>query len=366
MRRVIRCLPLFFAAAGRCSPVSAQSDPFGVMDTVAIVASVEPIPETNQSRVRFDLWVYSDERLAASVVGFRWDNPAVQMDSAIASPLIQDSYDVLFFYEGDSLAHTNLNLRFLFAGLAFYSPGVLPDASGRRLWASYYFTAGWTGGPQVVFDTLTFSAGSEYVFIEYDTNEDLSPFWPGPAVVPLPLPDLAVWPAEVGVTASPGCPIPVTGAFAVCAPHGPLTCTMTKRRSWLKLHPYPEDTPFAVDSACTITVWIVPRYLAPGFYYDTITVSSSQAANSPEEVVVQLEMLDKSSDCCYLRGDADLSGDVAIGDVTMLVGCLFLGGPCGCCPSHCDIDGNGQVNALDVTGLIQYMFRHGRPPAPCD
>jgi len=153
------------------------------MDTVALVAVGDPA----SGHFQVELWVYSDEDIGGATTGFVWDNAKVQMDSAKASALTAGAFTLgTFFYEQSNITLTNSNRRFLFGGLAFTSalPG---DVSTRRLWATYYFnTTGWTGSDNVTFETQVWGIGTDYSYVEFNTNEEFYPVWMGALTIPPP------------------------------------------------------------------------------------------------------------------------------------------------------------------------------------
>ncbi len=77
---------------------------------------------------------------------------------------------------------------------------------------------------------------------------------------------------------------------------------------------------------------------------------------------------DYGSQCCNhdgIRGDADYSGTLDVGDLTHLVAYLFQGGPAPPCPEEGDVDGSGFTDVGDLTALVSYLFQGGPPPAAC-
>ncbi|MBU8933230.1 MAG: T9SS type A sorting domain-containing protein [candidate division Zixibacteria bacterium] len=151
---------LAFGAVG----AQAGDDP-NLPDTVAFVASV--VPGAGSDQLQMDIYGFSDETLMGFTMGIIWDNPKIQMDSAKATSLITDAFAIgPFFYEEGSLATTNTNQRFQLGGTAMMSY-IAADAGGRRLWASYYFTAtDWTESDCVTFDTLKYGSGTEFMFVD--------------------------------------------------------------------------------------------------------------------------------------------------------------------------------------------------------
>ena len=157
-------LSLLFVCLLCGSTVVAQTDP-NEADTVVMSLQVNG----DTSKATLEIYVYSDEQLTGATVGFSWDNPNFQMDSAKATTVIDSVFDLItLFYESDSLELTNENQRFLFGGARGSSPGLDGDAGGLRLWVTYYFSiTSWNGlaNDGVTFDTLEWDWGSEYMFV---------------------------------------------------------------------------------------------------------------------------------------------------------------------------------------------------------
>ncbi len=74
--------------------------------------------------------------------------------------------------------------------------------------------------------------------------------------------------------------------------------------------------------------------------------------------------------CCNhddIRGDADYSMALNVGDLSYLVDYLFSQppGPAPPCPEEGDADGSGAINVADLVYLVDYLFFDGPAPAPC-
>jgi hypothetical protein len=135
-------------------------------DTVEIQVS------SGGSMVQMDLYVRNSQTVVGASMGFSWDDPNLQLDSVVATPLVDTAFDYgPYFYEQDNLDTTNANRRCLF-GVSRYSqslPGIPGNAGLRRLWASYYFTST-AKSPldEVTIDTTQFSDGSAYQVVVQD------------------------------------------------------------------------------------------------------------------------------------------------------------------------------------------------------
>ncbi len=268
-------------------PARAQ-DP-GTPDTVILVSTVTPDFTTGTNQLAVELWVYSDEALIGATAGFNWDNGNFQMDSAKASPLTDNNFEIgPFFYENNSRAVTNANLRFLFGGSVLSGNGVPADASGRRLWATYYFTtSSWEACDQVEFDSLTFSSGSQYLFVT-DGNATFVPGFGGSVTVTdtacAPPANLVLDPTALTFSTYETGPNPANQMFNVNSDGDPVDFTSSESIPWLSASPSSGNTPQA------ITVSIDNSGLTEGQYVDSIMVSSTMAPNSPQYEVVTVNV----------------------------------------------------------------------------
>ena len=177
LRVIIAVIILSLSAQAELIP-----DP-GIADTVDLVFSVLPDAGNNNLQVQLDLYVFHDTVTLASVaMGFKWDNPNLQMDSAVASPLAVSSFDFLrFFFRSDDIDSTNSTREFLFAGARMNSNGLFP-VGNRQLLASYYFTLSqWNVNDSIVIDTGRFNSGTNWTFVKTDRVPYLAT-WAGPKV----------------------------------------------------------------------------------------------------------------------------------------------------------------------------------------
>ena len=271
---------LTFAAA-----VSAQ-DP-GIPDSVELIPTITPDAQTNQLHLRLELWVFNDEELAAANMGFSWDNPNLQLDSAVAPPLTNNGFTIgPFFYEDNSLATTNANQRCLFGGVAIIPlfPG---DASGRRHWATYYFTlSSWDEADVINIDTLRFNDASEFQFV-LGTQTPFIPNWLGGFTIvdPNAPQDLLLSSDSLHFNSVQGGPAPAFQEFTITASTGgAIPFTLSEDAPWLLVSPITGSTPRDIRAE------INNISVTAGSYIDTIEVNSIQAANTPLYVVVTLDV----------------------------------------------------------------------------
>ena len=148
-----------------CEPDPGDPNDPGQPDTVLMIPTRCYSDSTSRLRVEVELWVYNDTAIFGGSAGFTWDTPDMQLDSAVATQLLIDSWQIgPFFYENSSLELTNTNRRFMVGGSALTGLGVSGDPGGRRHWATYYFTlSNWAPGIMAVIDTTVFSEGSDWV-----------------------------------------------------------------------------------------------------------------------------------------------------------------------------------------------------------
>ncbi|HWR83073.1 MAG TPA: Ig-like domain-containing protein, partial [Candidatus Deferrimicrobium sp.] len=274
---------------GASMPVLAQGP--GAPDTVILVLTQAPDANGSQLNVQLDLYAYSDEAIIGATSGFKWDNPNLQMTNATASALITARGNNIgpFFYESNDINVTNANKRFLFGWTLLPFPGntaIPADASGRRLWASYFFTlSSWTINDSIVFDTLTYSAGTAFLFVTTG-SVSFQPKWPGKLVVYDPNKpqgaNLVVNPTTLNFSGVQGGPNPSDQTFTIFSDGDPLDYTLTEDAAWLGAAPGSGTTPD------TITVSVNMAGLPIGTVTDTIEVTSTTALNSPRQVIVSL------------------------------------------------------------------------------
>ncbi|MFQ5500500.1 MAG: FlgD immunoglobulin-like domain containing protein, partial [Candidatus Zixiibacteriota bacterium] len=126
----------------------------------------------------------NDSTVAGATMGFSWDNPAMQLDSAVAAPLVISGFEIgPFFYEQGGLALTNTGQRFLFGGSKKIGQGVPGSGSGSRLWGTFYFTlSSWNTLDSITIDTLSFNNGSLWQF-SAPGNMAYSPLFSGKVTV---------------------------------------------------------------------------------------------------------------------------------------------------------------------------------------
>ncbi|MCD6249107.1 MAG: hypothetical protein J7J98_02085 [candidate division Zixibacteria bacterium] len=160
-------------------------------DTMDMVISVAPDAGSGLFNVQLDLYLFNDgNNLIAMAGGYAWDNPHLRMDSAVLSPLASSAFNfATFCYDKNTLDTTNHYRRFPFVGLSMTWPYLAPQAE-RNLLVSYYFTVDeWSANDTIVFDTMTYSAGTILVLSSgrgagaLGDYSEHKPMWTGPKVV---------------------------------------------------------------------------------------------------------------------------------------------------------------------------------------
>lgn len=269
--------------------VRAQSSDLGVPDTLDMVFSVIPDSSTNQLKVQVDFYLFNDSnQVIGGAVGFSWSNPNLLMDSAVVVPLIDSVFDLgVFLFEDGDINVTNANRRFHLAAATLFSPGLPPDPV-RRKWASFYFTLSqWNACDTIGFDTLTFNSASIYKFVSTG-NFDYFPVWAGKQTIRDTACDqpsnLVVTPDSLHFVGVAGASAPPAQSFLVASDFNPLSFTISEDAGWL------QASPLVGTTDQTIAVTVNTTSLLQGGYIDTISVSSAQADNSPQTVVVTLEV----------------------------------------------------------------------------
>ncbi|MEA3296496.1 MAG: hypothetical protein U9R56_01370, partial [candidate division Zixibacteria bacterium] len=270
-------------------PAAADTDGYGAPDTVDMVFSVIPDAATNQLQVQLDLWVFTDSNyVEGATMGFYWDNPNLQMDSALSSELTSESFEIgPFLYEGNDIDLTNANQRFLFGGALMMGPG-LPPADYRRLWASYFFTLSeWNADDSIVIDTMYFNNASLFRFVGAGVGEYI-PVWEGKDVQHdtsyVPQVNIMATPDSLHFSGIEGGADPPMQSFQIQTDGDPVDFELVEAIDWLIVSPLQGTT------VQTINAQVNTIGLSAGTYVDSIRVDAPEAVNSPIYVITSLTL----------------------------------------------------------------------------
>jgi len=164
------------------SSVSAQD--LGAPDSVKLVAltQLEAGLATQPFELACSLFVDANT-LSAVSFGWTWDDPNLQMDSAVSF----GDFDAMdlgpFFLLDESLATTNDSQIAIHGAISIISD-FPPDASGWRHSATYYMTMlNWSASSSLTIDTITneLIPSTEYFFVPRDSIAlEYDPIWGGP------------------------------------------------------------------------------------------------------------------------------------------------------------------------------------------
>ena len=167
------------------SSVSAQD--FGAPDSIKLVALTTLTTGLSTQTFEVACSVFVDANtLATLFLGWEWDNPNLQMDSAFAF----GDFDLMefgpFLFLANSLTTTNDSQVAVCSGLCI-SNCFPPDASGWRHIATYYMTMlNWTGSSSLTIDTIEILpayGSTEYLFqplVGGNNGVAYLPVWGGP------------------------------------------------------------------------------------------------------------------------------------------------------------------------------------------
>lgn len=265
---------------------NAMAQDFAFPDTADFVVSVNPSANASEMHLQLDLYAYTDAVVKSVTMGWSWDNPNLQLDSAVASPAVVTAFDLgRFFFESGDIALTNANQRFLFGGARLFSSG-LPPSSTRRLWASYFFTlSSWTLTDSIKIDTMEFNAGSIFKMVNENTQGYI-PIWTGGEHVtdpdaPAPGAHFVISPDTLNFIALEGDANPAPKLFNVSSDGNQLDFTVVTHQSWLTATPNTATTPSDIEVAIDITS------LTAGNYTDTLELLSTDTGF----VIVNLGMI---------------------------------------------------------------------------
>ena len=132
---------------------SSKAQDAGAPDSLKMVFVTPPVTGTNVPVV-VECSVFVDkDTLVLLQFGWQWDNPSLQMDSAVAA----DDFDAMdigpHFFLFNDLATTNDNQVALASGVCILD--CYPPAAGWRRLATYYMTMGsWDAFSTLLIDTV--------------------------------------------------------------------------------------------------------------------------------------------------------------------------------------------------------------------
>lgn len=218
--------------------------------------------------------VYSDN-------GAAWGTFAGQFVNGFETNFIQ-SYVNLF--SNDGMGADTIG----FAGLNF-SPdaGITPGFEGVTFNISIGAFATSEHGKTVCLDSSFFPPGGSWKWT--NPTETVYPSWDGPHCYQVfdpdaPLGNLVLTPTSLDFTAQQDSDNPAPQSFEVASDGAPLAFTLSESSSWLLLDRTSGTTPQDVEVSVNISS------LAEGTYIDSVMVSSPGVANSPQWLVVTLEI----------------------------------------------------------------------------
>lgn len=290
MRKLLVAAALLSIVAG--GNAAAETMGAGAPDTVDLVFTVGPDYTTGQMQAQLDLYVFNDSNhVEGATAGFSWDNPNMQMDSAVAAQIVEDNFEIgPFLYEDGDINVTNANQRFLFGAAKMFGPGMPPDPN-KRLWASYYFTlSDWQATDSIVVDTLAYSTSTTYKFVGGEGVGDYFPFWTGPAIhtdtAYVPPINLVVTPDSFAFNGTVGGADPAGQQIDITSSGNPVDFDIVNNVSWVTVNPITGTTP----QTGLVTVDI--EGLGAGTYVDSFMVDAPEAENAPIWDVVSLTMVE--------------------------------------------------------------------------
>lgn len=264
-----------------------MADEGGVKDTVDMVLTVQPDSAAGILDVQLELWVFDDADTISGVsMGFGWDNPKLQMTSAVASQVMIEGFSSRIFYDADNIDTTNSRQRFQCVGIRLFTPGVRPHPT-RQLWATYNFDVAttWTTSDVIHVDTFTYSSGTKYKFVS-STGGDYFPYWSGGLTITDVNPSLpkniVLSEDTLTFSAVQGGSAPPMQTFTVSSDAEDFGFTLYDGASWLLKNPAAGTTPETIE----VTISLIG--LTPGTYFDSIRVDAPSADNTPQFVYVRL------------------------------------------------------------------------------
>lgn len=283
------CAVLIFVSSVDAQFVQDPQDA-GAADSIDMRFSVIPDATTNKLQVQMDLYFFNDvQSLASASVGFEWDNPNLQMDSAAFSDEAATAFSYLqFLFRSGNIATTNTYQQFQFSGSKLFGDGLVAS-SNPKLAASYYFTlSSWDVSDTILVDTVAFSGGTNMKFVTNDLAQYV-PYFGGLQVIrdtAVVIPSNLVFSEDtLYFSAIEGEGSPTAQAVQITSDYAPLSFSLTEDIPWLLKSPVLATTP------ANILISVATAGLAVGTYFDSVLVESEGAENSPRYIFVELNIL---------------------------------------------------------------------------
>ena len=159
---------------------SSKAQDAGAPDSLKMVFITRPVIGTNVPVV-VECSVFVDANtLEGLTFGWQWDNPSLQMDSAVPAADFNAMEIGPFFFLNNSIATTNDSQVAVAAAVCIFAC-YPPAASWRRL-ATYYMTMGsWDDSSLLTIDTVQLPGffSTDYLFFPLG-GQDYHPIWGGP------------------------------------------------------------------------------------------------------------------------------------------------------------------------------------------
>ncbi len=177
-----------------------------------------------------------------------------------------------------------------FSGFRIFAPGI-PDGFNE---IAYTMTIGPIAASNhkktICLDSCYFPPAGTWKWST--TGGDRFPTWSGPHCFVVFDPsapqesNLILTPDSLHFSGTAGSSSPTPQSFQVTSDGVPLSFTLTEDADWIVLSPIQGTT------ARTINVMVNSIGLAAGFYQDTILVEAVEADNSPQQVIISLELVE--------------------------------------------------------------------------
>jgi hypothetical protein len=284
-------LSLVFVCLILAAGANAQfvQDPLdqGIPDTVRLEVVVTPDAVTNQLNVELDMYLFSDIQVVNSIaLGFKWDNPNLQMTNAYWENTGFGFFDFIrFLFRNDNMDSTNAHLDFQCTGARSQGAGLIPGQAWHM--CNYNFVlSSWTVLDEIIIDTAVV-LGTTGQFVDEDGAE-YTPYFVVPIIIrdanrPI-LSNIVLSEDTLHFSGTQGQPNPPAQAVGVSSDEDNFGFTVTETIPWLFSSPPSGFTPQ------DITVSLSTSALAAGSYFDSVRVDASETANSPQFVYVALEL----------------------------------------------------------------------------
>jgi hypothetical protein len=346
-------------AAATNSPVEIPvtlhvNEPGPTMDTVRVENTLVISSPTDPVPFNVRVTLFNTDTLSAASLGFYYDSDDIEIDSILLTGgTAEATVNQSVARPADNLAAVGF--------VWFPMPGANPVIPGDSLLANLWFTLAAGAPDQVInIDSGFFPPAGQFILTSIAGNTVLPAFKPGTIVVNAEVepPVLSVTPTELLFEGEEGgVNNVIQNVYISNSGGGDLNWTASFSESWLSVDPTSGTNDDTLDVSVDLTG------LSAGTYTDSIIISAPGAQNSPQGVLVTLEVLPVTPSA--LSGIVlDMNSGAPIPDATVELFDIYPGTPLQ--TTMTDINGEFMFEELIPDEYILRAYKDGYYPTNID